>query len=143
MLIQTHRRSPTPPGIVPVAAKQHVPRVLLVDDEWLVRWSVTETLTARGIHVDQAGDGASAMRMFDGRCDLVLLDLHLPDSDDFRVLFFIRARSLSVPVMIITAFATRELGEDAAALGASVMAKPFDLNDLAMAVEGALARRVY
>ena len=75
--------------------------------------------------------------------DLVLLDLHLPDSEDFQVLSFIRSRSASVPVIIMTAFATREVVEEAAALGASVVPKPFDLNDLAMAVECALAGRVY
>jgi two-component system response regulator AtoC len=143
MLNQTYPPSPTPVGPFPVPPNKRVARVLLVDDESLVRWSVTETLAARGIHVDQASDAASAMRMFDNRCDLVLLDLHLPDSEDFRVLLFIRAKSLSVPVIIITAFATRELAEDAAVLGASIVAKPFELDDLATTVEGALARRVY
>ena len=143
MLAETPGTSPLPPRTLPDPAKKHAARVLLVDDEWLVRWSVTEALQARGIDVDEACDAASAMQMFDAGCDLVLLDLHLPDSEDLRVLSFIRARSLSVPVIMMTAFATREIAEDAAALGASLVPKPFDLNDLAMAVECALAGRVY
>ena len=134
---------PPPPRSLPTLVKQRAARVLVVDDERLVRWSVTQALMARGIEVDEAGDAASAMRMFDADCDLVLLDLHLPDSDDFRVLFFIRAKAPSVPVIIITAFATRELAEDAAALGISIVSKPFDLDDLTTTVQCALAGRVY
>jgi DNA-binding response OmpR family regulator len=128
---------------LPHLAKKSAKRVLIVDDEWLVRWSVTEALRAHGFDVEEAADAASAMEAFDADCDLVLLDLHLPDAMDLRVLSFIRRKSASVPVILMTAFATREIAEDAAALGASVVTKPFDLNDLTRAVESALASRVY
>lgn len=128
---------------LPGTAEKPAARVLVVDDEWLVRWSVTEALRERGLDVVEAGDAASAMRAFDADCDLVLLDLHLPDSMDLGVLSFIRGKSASVPVILMTAFATREIAEAAVKMGATVMAKPFDLNDLARAVERALASRVY
>ena len=128
---------------LPRIAKKSAARVLVVDDEWLVRWSVTEALQARGLEVEEAADASSAMHTFDDACDLVLLDLHLPDAMDLRVLSFIRQRSPSVPVILMTAFATREVAEEAAALGATVVSKPFDLNDLTGAVERALAGRVY
>ena len=143
MLDENTQTLPEPPRILPQSAKKPATRILVVDDEWLVRWSVTQALQARGFDVDEAADAASAMRAFETDCDLVLLDLHLPDSDDLQVLSFIRSRSASVPVIIMTAFATREVAEEAAALGASVVHKPFDLNDLAMRVECALAGRVY
>jgi two-component system response regulator AtoC len=128
---------------LPHLAKKSAKRVLIVDDEWLVRWSVTEALKARGFDVEEAVDAASAMQTFDAECDLVLLDLHLPDAMDLRVLSFIRQKSPSVPVILMTAFATREVADDAAALGASIVTKPFDLDDLTGAVEQALAGRVY
>jgi DNA-binding NtrC family response regulator len=128
---------------LPHLAKKSAKRVLIVDDEWLVRWSVAEALKARGFDVEEAVDARSAMETFDADCDLVLLDLHLPDAMDLRVLSFIRRKSPSVPVILITAFATREVAEDAAALGASIVTKPFDLDDLTHAVERALASRVY
>jgi two-component system response regulator AtoC len=137
---------PTPselPRTLPQLAKKSAARVMVVDDEWLVRWSVTETLRARGFDVEEAADAASAMRTFGADCDLVLLDLHLPDAMDLRVLSFIRQKSPTVPVILMTAFATREVAEDAATLGATVVAKPFDLDDLMRAVERALAGRVY
>jgi DNA-binding NtrC family response regulator len=123
--------------------KKSAARILVVDDESLVRWSVTETLRGRGYDVEEAVDAASAMRAFDADCDLVLLDLHLPDAKDMRVLRYIRTTAPSVPVILMTAFATREVVEDAVALGASVAAKPFDLDDLAASVEQALLGRVY
>ncbi len=130
-------------GNLPDRAKKSAARVLVVDDEWLVRWSVSEALRARGFDVREASDAASAMRSFDGRFDLVLLDLHLPDAHDLRVLSFIRAHSASLPVLIMTAFATRDIVESAAALGAPLIAKPFDLDDLTRTVERALGGRVY
>lgn len=143
MLAENTQTSPAPVRTLPHHAKKHAARVLVVDDEWLVRWSVTEALQARGIDVDEARDATSAMQMFDADCDLVLLDLHLPDSEDLRVLSFIRGKSLLVPVIIMTAFATPEIADQAAALGASLVLKPFDLDDLALAVECSLAGRVY
>jgi len=131
------------PRSIPHVVKKSAARVLVVDDEWLVRWSVTEALQARGIDVDEAPDAASAMRLFDRDCNLVLLDLHLPDSVDLGLLAFIREQSPSVPVILMTAFATREIADGAAMLGATIVAKPFDLDDLAAAVECALAGRVY
>jgi len=93
----------------------------------------------------EAGDARTAIRSFgDGsHADLVLLDLRLPDSDDLRVLAQMRQLAPRVPVILMTAFATREVVESAAALGASVLNKPFDLDDLAAIVERTLAPRVY
>lgn len=131
------------PRSIPEAAKKPAPRILVVDDEWLVRWSVTEALRGRGFEVDEASDARSAVQALDHGCDLVLLDLHLPDSEDLRVLSLIRTRSATLPVIVMTAFATREIVEEAAALGAAVVHKPFELDGLATAVERTLAARVY
>jgi DNA-binding response OmpR family regulator len=119
--------------------------VLVVDDEQLLRWSVAETLTAHGYEVTEAGDARSAMQEIgDGdHTDLVLLDMRLPDADDLRVLARIRQKAPQVPVILMTAFATREIVEEAATLGASVLGKPFDLDALAARVKNVLTPRVY
>ena len=75
--------------------------------------------------------------------DLVLLDLRLPDVSDLRLLTRIRQKGPHVPVILMTAFPTREIVEEAIALGAAVLIKPFDLNTLAGDVERALTPRVY
>jgi DNA-binding NtrC family response regulator len=129
----------------PPVAKKFAPRILVVDDDRLVRWSVGEALGARGWVVLEAADGRSAMQEFgDGKAlDLVLLDVRLPDSDDLRVLMRMRQKAPAVPVILMTAFTTREIVEEAQALRTSVISKPFDLDDLAQAADHALSSRVY
>jgi two-component system response regulator AtoC len=143
MLAQNSTAIAEQPRYFPHAAKKSTPVcILVVDDERLVRWSVAETLTARGYEVVEAADARSAMQAFgDGdTTDLVLLDLRLPDAADLRVLACIRHKAPEIPVILMTAFATREIVEEATSLGASVVTKPFDLDDLATAVGRALAR---
>src|SRR5689334_2536160 len=134
------------PGEFPKTGEKSARKnVLVVDDERLVRWSIAEMLNDRGIDVVEAGDARSAMQEFGNGegIDLVLLDLRLPDSDDLRPLARLRQKAAQIPVILMTAFATREINEEATALGASVVTKPFDLDDLAAEVLRVLASRVY
>jgi DNA-binding response OmpR family regulator len=123
--------------------KVRAPSVLVVDDERLIRWSIGETLSALGLTMIEAGDAKSALDVFDADIDLVLLDLHLPDSNGLSVLARMRRIAPSTPVIIMTAFATPTTADDAAAYGAPVLPKPFELSDLAARVRGALADRIY
>ena len=146
MLAQNTVAAAEPQRDFPEAAKKFTRRtVLVVDDERLVRWSVGELLTARGCDIVEAGDARSAMQEFGAgdAIDLVLLDLRLPDCDDLRVLSCIRQKAPHIPVILMTAFATREIVDEATERGAFVLTKPFDLNHLGTAVERALAARVY
>jgi two-component system, NtrC family, response regulator AtoC len=145
MLAQTLRSTVESTRDFPNTAKKSAPCVLVVDDERLLRWSVAETLFARGYHIAEATDGRTAMQeLGDGdSTDLVLLDLRLPDVSDLRLLARIREKSPHVPVILMTAFPTREIVEDASALGASILIKPFELDQLATSVERALTRRIY
>ena len=119
------------------------PRVLIVDDEPLVRWSIAETLAARGCTVIEAADAQSALRFVADGVDLVLLDLHLPDADDLSVLARMRLEAPATPVILMTAFATRATAEAAAGYGAPVLGKPFDLADVAARVQRALNGELY
>jgi two-component system NtrC family response regulator/two-component system nitrogen regulation response regulator GlnG len=113
-------------------------RVLIVDDELLVRWSLVETLTAWGHVVAEAGDAAAAVRILtDGsqRPDVVLLDYRLPDSHDLGLLATIRRVAPHTPVILMTAYGTPEVVETALQLGAyRVVSKPFEVHDLAALV---------
>jgi CheY-like chemotaxis protein len=63
-------------------------RVLIVDDEPLIRWSLAETLMDSGHAVVEAGDGEAAVRMLtdaDRPFDVVVLDYRLPDSNDLNL----------------------------------------------------------
>jgi two-component system response regulator AtoC len=108
-------------------------RVLVVDDEPLIRWSIAETLGAAGHQVTEAPDAASALRALADApdTDLVLLDFRLPDSNDLGLLAEIRRIAPSVPVIMMTAFGTPDVTAGALKLGASkVLNKPFNMHDL-------------
>jgi two-component system response regulator AtoC len=108
-------------------------RVLVVDDEPLIRWSLAETLTEMGHVAVEAGDGASALRALDAQpFDAVVLDYRLPDSNDLNLLATIRRRAPQAALIMMTAFGTTEVTNGAIELGAyRVVAKPFEMHDMA------------
>lgn len=109
-------------------------RVLVVEDELLIRWAITETLLDAGHIVIEAADAANAVRALTNSVeaiDVVVLDYRLPDSRDLALLAAIRRLSPRSVVVLMTAFGSPALAQDALDLGASqVMYKPFDLHDL-------------
>jgi two-component system response regulator AtoC len=108
-------------------------RVLVVDDEPLIRWSLCETLEQSGHAVVEAGDAESALRALAAGqpFDVVLLDYRLPDSNDLNLLATIRRRAPASAVIMMTAFGTPEVLTGALQLGAyRVMPKPFEVHDV-------------
>lgn len=109
-------------------------RVLVVEDELLIRWSITETLAQAGHTVIEAADGATAIGVLEndaGRIDAVVLDYRLPDSDDLTLLSTIRRLSPASAVVMMTAFGTPEMTRTALDLGVfEVLHKPFEMHDL-------------
>ena len=107
--------------------------VLVVDDEPLIRWSVAESLSELGVDVEQAPDAASALRIVTTTAlpfNAVVLDLRLPDMDDLSLLGTLRQLIPGASIVLMTAFGTPELVADAKAMGASVINKPFELDEL-------------
>ena len=120
-------------------------RVLVVDDESLIRWAVAETLTQAGHEVLEAKDGGSALRALRDtkeHVDVVLLDLRLPDCADLTVLSRIRSQSPDSAVVMMSAHATPEIAAAARALGVyEVLVKPFDVNGCERVLRQAYASR--
>jgi DNA-binding NtrC family response regulator len=143
MSAQYSAASDTSPRDIPDRARNfHVPHILVVDDERLVRWAIAETLGDRGYDVLEAGDAASARRAMqsaDVAPDLVLLDLRLPDSDDLGLASQIRAQAPDTAIVLMTAYGTPEIFTQAAELGIATVNKPFDMNELASIVDRTLA----
>lgn len=117
-------------------------RVLVVDDELLIRWSLSEGLSKAGFEVVEAEDARGALARFApgaAAIDAVVLDLRLPDSADLGVLRQIRELAPAVPVIMMTAYGTAETTEDALTLGAwHVVSKPFDVHRVVGLVEDAV-----
>ena len=123
----------------------HTPRVLVVDDELLIRWALREALEARGYAVSEAGNAAAALSALaaDGaRPDAVVLDYRLPDSNDLGLLTAIRHGAPTTPVIMMTAYGTADMIKGALDLGAyRVVTKPFEVQQMADLVADALAAR--
>ena len=113
--------------------------VLVVDDEQLIRWSLTERLRAEGHDVLEADTGASALEQLREGIDLVLLDFKLPDIDGLTILKKIKEFDPDILVILLTAYASVETAVEAMKEGAYHFAnKPFNLDDIAMMVARAL-----
>lgn len=135
------QRSPIESRNFPAMLKKSTPTILVVDDEALIRWSLSEMLGDRGFAVAEAGDGRTALVAIINAAtpfDVVLLDYRLPDSGDLRLLERIRNLTPSSQIIMITAQASPELAQAAAALGAyRVISKPFEVESLAALVDEA------
>lgn len=120
-------------GNFAVAAEKFPRRVLVVDDEPLIRWSVSESLSDLGMDVKQAGDAASALRAVTTShppFQVVVMDLRLPDMRDLSLLATLRELLPDAQLILMTAFGTSDIATKAALLGATLIHKPFELYDL-------------
>src|SRR5690348_4620832 len=106
-------------------------RILVVEDELLIRWSILETLEHAGNTVAEAPDGASAIRAVKEAStpfDVILLDYRLPDSADLSLLATLRRLAPRTAVVLMTAFGTPEVTQGALQLGVCrILSKPFDM----------------
>jgi response regulator NasT len=117
-------------------------RVLIAEDEALIRLDLAEMLVEEGYEVvGEAGDGETAVRLTrEHKPDLVILDVKMPIMDGIAAAEQIAGDRLA-PVVILTAFSQRDLVERAQAAGAmAYLVKPFQKSDLVPAIEIALSR---
>jgi len=118
------------------------PRILLVDDNAVVRDMLVDLVGSLGYSADAAGGGAEALALFDqGQYDVVLTDLQMPGMSGWEVLAALRQREPWIPVIIITG--TPVIGDARAEQpGVAVLRKPVDVMALATMIKGMLALRV-
>jgi DNA-binding NtrC family response regulator len=117
-----------------------VSRVLIVDDEAGVRFTLTEVVEDLGHDVVAVADGPAALAAARDS-DLVLTDLSMPGMDGFELLARLRAERPKLPVILLTARGSERAAVRAMKEGADdYLTKPFDLDELSMAITRALTR---
>jgi two-component system, response regulator PdtaR len=118
------------------------PRVVVAEDEALIRLDLVEMLAEEGYQVvGQAGDGQRAVELVEElRPDLVVLDVKMPKLDGITAASRIAEQRIA-PVVILTAFSQRDLVDRARDAGAmAYVVKPFGKADLVPAIEMARSR---
>ncbi len=117
-------------------------RVLIAEDEALIRLDLAEMLREEGYQVvGEAGDGQEAVELAESlKPDLVIMDVKMPRRDGIDAAAEIAAKRIA-PVVVLTAFSQRDLVEKARDAGAmAYLVKPFSISDLVPAIEVALSR---
>jgi CheY-like chemotaxis protein len=118
-----------------------VSTVLVVDDDPGVRFALSEVLSDRGHRVICAASGAEALGLLDG-VDVVVTDLVMPGMDGLELVSRIAARLPALPVLLVTAHGSEQMVRLASSRGAcGCLSKPFDIDDIARAIEGAIPAR--
>ena len=137
-ILQSEKRSTLMPS---VSAGRQVgleepATILVVDDDQVVRELLTDFLSSRGYRVLAAPDGPAALSLVDEQPRLVVLDIYLPGMNGVKVLREIRARRYAGGVIVLSGCQEERLLEELLSMGAvEFMAKPFDLERLALSVE--------
>ena len=117
------------------------PRVLIAEDEAIIRMDLREILEEEGYEVVEAADGEEAVRLArEVRPELAILDIKMPRKDGLEAAHEISEERIA-PVLILTAYSQRDLVEQAAEAGAmGYLVKPFQKHDLLPAIEIAKGR---
>lgn len=119
-------------------------RLLLVEDDLILKDGLERSFTKSGYAVDVISDGDSADKLLlYQEYDVIVLDLGLPKLGGFEVLKRLRARGSKVPVLILTALDDTQNRVKGLDLGADdYLAKPFDLAELEARVRALIRRGV-
>ena len=107
-------------------------RILVIEDENLLRNSLAQQLTEQGYDVREASSGDDAISMLQGaEYKLIVLDLKMPYIDGFEVLKFVKGTFPKTKVVVLTAYADLTNTQKCKGLGADeVLGKPYDIEYL-------------
>lgn len=131
------------PDSATAAGEDSKGRILIVDDEPAIVESLQLLLEAARYHVVTANTANSCLDVITKQpCDLVLLDMMLPDRPGLAVLQDIRRVDRSLPVVMLTAYGSIETAVEATRLGATnFLTKPWNNSQLLLEIEQTLMRR--
>jgi DNA-binding NtrC family response regulator len=115
-------------------------RILVVDDEKLIRWSLRKNLVRSGYQVLEAENGDQALEVLDTEgADLMLLDVRMPGKNGLEVLEYVKRHYPEIAVVLMTAYSSVEGAVDAMKQGAfDYLVKPFNHDEVLLVTQKAL-----
>jgi len=115
-------------------------KILVIDDEKLLRWSLQQNLTKDGYSVITAETGASGLELaLEEQPDIILLDVHLPDVSGITILDNIKKENKDAIVIMVTAFGDVQTAVKAIKIGAyDFVEKPFNIDKLKILISKAI-----
>ena len=120
--------------------KEGIMRILVVEDDQMIREGISEYLSEFGYTIIQAKDGKEALSKFDNDINLAILDIQIPFVNGLEVLKEIRKKS-KLPILILTAFSDEEYKIDAFTnLADGYIEKPFSLPVLKARVDSLIKK---
>jgi CheY-like chemotaxis protein len=115
-------------------------RVLVIDDDRSVRAFVCDMLESLGYETDNADDGVRGLALLERhRYDLVVTDLRMPELTGWDVVNAVRGRRPTMPMILISGFATDDDMRQAQRLGVPLLQKPFSVIEFRRVVRELLA----
>lgn len=118
-------------------------RILIADDEKNMRWVLSQALSGEGYEIVEAADGTEALaKISEQEPDVMVLDHRMPEPDGMEVLRRVRSQGATFPIIMLTAHGNVATAVEAMKAGASeYLTKPFDLEELKLAIDKALQYR--
>ena len=118
------------------------PRILIVEDELAILKGLIDVFVYHGFDVESAEQGGDGLhKALNGKFDLILLDVMLPEIDGFEICNRIRQRDLQQPVIMLTAKSSDDDIVQGLTLGADdYVTKPFSITELVLRVKAVLRR---
>jgi two-component system OmpR family response regulator len=125
-----------------MTAKTPTARILVVDDEDVLREMLGDALRLSGFEVLEAADGSKALAVLQGgKVDLIISDVNMPGMDGYEMLSHLRAQGDETPAIMLTARRERADVTKGLKLGADdYVTKPFGLEELILRVNAVLRR---
>jgi DNA-binding NtrC family response regulator len=117
--------------------------ILIVDDEPLVRSSLSELLTLSGYTVSTAGNGKEALELLrDYTADIIITDIKMPEMDGIQLLNQVKKRHPEVPVILITGYGSIDSAVEAMKQGAyDYITKPIVDSEIKIVIERLMQQR--
>jgi DNA-binding NtrC family response regulator len=116
-------------------------RILAVDDDAMFRRALARTLSDLGFDVTQAVDGVAGAELIEeGKFDLVITDLDMPNADGFAVIKSVREKAPKTPVVMLTGSRTVDCVSALRAGAIDFLTKPYNAEELAQVVRSAIER---